>query len=109
MLYDQRWDAKTKADPFSLESLIAWLEKQPADGVYCYADTGHCLISQHFKAAGFGPRIAVGVGSFCTAPLRSERWSRDNNYPSAFDDIAVARPRTFGAALTRARAVLAAS
>jgi hypothetical protein len=27
MLYDPKWEAKT-TDPFTLESLIAWLEKQ---------------------------------------------------------------------------------
>ena len=35
MLYDPKWEKpEVKADPFSLDALIAWLEKQPANGTY---------------------------------------------------------------------------
>ena len=63
MLYDKRWDAKTKTDPLSLDSLIAWLEKQPADAKYCYSDTGACLLAQYFAAIGF-EGILVGARDF---------------------------------------------
>lgn len=46
MLYDKRWDKpEVNADPFSVDSLVAWLEKQPAAKVYCYAD-GNAIVPQ---------------------------------------------------------------
>ena len=64
MLYDKRWDKpEVKADPFSLDSLVAWLEKQPAAKVYCYEDTGVCLLSQYFTAMGF-ERVFMGCTYF---------------------------------------------
>lgn len=91
---------KAAPDPFTLESLIAWLEKQPGDKAYCYTDTGFCLISQYvlaecgIKEPNVGPETILDV--------------RDNlieiRVPAGWDDIAGDYPRTFGAALTRARA-----
>lgn len=103
MLYDKRWDEpKVKADPFSLESLIAWLEKQPGATEYCYSDTGHCLLAQYFEAAGFEQAL-----------LGSETISWGNadievKLPLHFNEIAQGSGgiRTFGAALERARKTL---
>lgn len=107
MLYDPKWnETTTKPDVFSLQGLIAWLEKQPADRVYCYADTGHCLLAQYFVASGFGPEVAVGAGNF--SERVNGRWGRCRHYSDALDDIAVKKPRTFGAALERARKAVSA-
>lgn len=96
MLYDKRWEKpEVKADPFSLESLIAWLEKQPADKMYCYQDLGHCLLGQYFRSCGF---LNVQVGG-SEVGLNG----RDFRLSEAFANIAVEYPRTFGAALERAR------
>lgn len=97
MLFDPKWDAKTKADPFSLHTLIAWLEQQNLCRVYCYTDHGKCLLSQYFAACGFKQVMVYSAGCF-------EHDGRETVYPIEFDDIAVASPHTFRAALARARA-----
>jgi hypothetical protein len=91
MLYDPKWEQETKADPFSLASLIAWLEKQPAETEYSYIDPRFCVIGQWRKAMG---AVDVVV-SLWNAPM-NKFWA-----------IAISQPRTFGAALTRARMVAA--
>lgn len=92
MLYDKRWDkTETKPDVFSLEGLIAWLEKQPADEAYNYSDLrGECVICQYLTA--HGEPYGLGYGHFLTPLLRI--------------DIAAGRTQTFGAALDRARKAL---
>jgi hypothetical protein len=89
-----------KPDVFSLESLIAWLEKQPADGVYCYLDNGGCLLHKYFTAMGVAKLDWVGgynlhLNAGTAIPLTE-----------AFEDISANLPHTFGAALIRARAAL---
>jgi hypothetical protein len=97
MLYNKRWDKEVKADPFSLDSLIAWLEKQPADKTYCYDDTGHCLLAQWFKSCG---TPSACLGNVCVV-FAGENASR--NIPVSFQKTAMPKPHTFGAALRRAR------
>lgn len=48
MLYNQDWGAKQ--DVFSLDSLIAWLEKQPPHAHYDYTRPDLCLVAQYGKA-----------------------------------------------------------
>lgn len=90
MLFDPKW-----VDPrLKLSGLIAWLENQPADQTYNYfCEERHCLISQYLSEVGL-PFGRGHYGRFADANIR----------------IAVAQqqPWTFGAALERARAVLAA-
>ena len=104
MLYNKNWDAKTvTSDPFTLESLIAWLEKQPSNKTYCFMDTGGCLFHQYFTAAGFDVAGVGGTGiRFKSDPERRIRFTCDE-----FRSIASIEPHTFGAALTRARHSLA--
>lgn len=112
MLYDKRWDrTEVKSDPFSLESLIAWMEKQPSDETYCFTNWGGCLLAKWTQSMD---------------PLASppEKLSREQptgfHYAvngqvadlTAFQKIAsgtgLGSPNwTFGAALERARAALA--
>lgn len=101
MLYDPKWEVK--ADPFSLESLIAWLEMQPGDKTYCYMDTGGCLLHQYLNAVG------VGVGSMGgTVYSLSSDPETDITLPMPLRRVARTTPHTFGAALTRARAAFSA-
>lgn len=98
MLYDKRWDKpEVKADPFSLDSLIAWLEKQPADQPYCYENTGKCLHHQYFVAMGVA--LFGGVGG-TRVKLKN---GRSVDFSQGFIDTACDEPHTFGAALDRAR------
>jgi hypothetical protein len=101
MLYDKRWDQQTKADPFLLESLIAWLEKQPVRKRYCYLDHGRCLLGQYFAAHGFNDVHVIGRYH----PHGAHFIAREGThaYPGEWDNLASAFPRTFGGALKRAR------
>lgn len=100
MLYDKRWDKpEVKADPFSLESLIAWLEKMPADGAYRWEEHRDCLLGQWCIYNGL---IGSALGN------KSIDLGLSTN-PDGFYEIAVeSGPYTFGAALERARQALAA-
>jgi len=103
MLYDPKWEVEVKADPFSLDTLISWLEKQPAKTAYNYSCNGHCLLAQYFTAMGF-----VGVAMY--SDVFEHDGAPDVKLPPHFDDIAVGEPGvsmklTFGAALWRARKV----
>jgi hypothetical protein len=93
MLYDPKWEQKT-ADPFNLDTLIAWLEKQPAAKEYNYQNAcGECLLGQYMAAHGIS-------------------WSAENYMPfhdnKQFTRVAFAFTgpngaiSTFGAALARA-------
>lgn len=100
MLYNKS-TGKTKfiADVFSLESLIAWLEHQPAKAAYCYESNGHCLLAKYFTAMGLEK---VMVGS-CTVDYGR---NINKDLPDHFNEISWEFPRTFGAALERARGLL---
>jgi hypothetical protein len=77
-----------------LDGLIAWLETQPKDKVYCWADTGHCLFSQWGEALGLGKQqnAYLEVGKLPSWEMLTDAC------------IAVVQPYTFGAALKRAKA-----
>jgi hypothetical protein len=94
MLYDPKWEAPVKADPFSLESLVAWLEKQPADKPYCYTSNGGCLLAQYFSALGYR-NVEMSTDHFLHCGCRER-------LPSYFNLIAIGSGRTFGHALRRA-------
>jgi hypothetical protein len=101
MLYDPKWEPMTKAetDALSLECLIAWLEKQPADMRYCFGDTGHCMFAQYFTAMGLS-NVDCGGTVFSTG------WGRDyqdHPFPIGWPEIASGNPHTFACALHRAR------
>ena len=109
MLYDKRWEKpEVKADPFSLESLIAWLEKQPADKPYDYIDSTNCLLCQYFRSVGFNVYTLSGNDfdirgrlGFIEFPVILQNVSQG--------DYETERRRawTYGAALARARAYVA--
>lgn len=99
MLYNEAWDKPTKADPFELGTLIAWLEKQPADGAYDYRECDECMFWHYFKSHGL-PLSSVGPGYYRLSP----NICQTHDLPEHFEDIAWQSPWTYGAALARARA-----
>ena len=93
MLYDPKWEKpEVKADPYSLESLIAWLEKQPASMDYCFRDNGNCLLTQYVRS--YKPETV---------------WMGIYQFPHDLIHVAWVEPHTFGDALQRARVALARS
>jgi hypothetical protein len=96
MLFNTKWEKP--ADVFSLESLIAWLEKQPAKKTYCYTDNGACLLSQYFRASGYEKAEIGGYNAWLEGYGQGQTL-----LPEAFSDLVYEHPRTFGAALKRAR------
>ncbi|MDE2373620.1 MAG: hypothetical protein KGL96_05280 [Hyphomicrobiales bacterium] len=104
MLYDPKW--KRRLDPFSLASLIAWLEAQDPAAEYCYSNTGECLLARYFAARGFN-KVIMAARFFYHFPRACAAY--DIAFlPPHFNDIAKGAVRTFGAALARARALAAA-
>lgn len=94
--------AKTQAEPFSLESLIAWLETKDAEGEYEICQIKYCLLAQYTEASGgyvSGCRSYYAIGDFHLDTVGEETLSTVHSI--AYDD-----PHTFGAALTRAQAAL---
>lgn len=101
MLYDPKWErpAETKVDPLSLGSLIAWLKTKPRNETYSYMDCrGACLFSQFMAAQGFQWR-REGDGGL------AQEWIGFHEEP--WINIALDTPHTFGAALERARKLVA--
>lgn len=93
MLYDPKWNKpEVKADPFTLESLIAWLEMQPGEKTYNWFDIKDCLACKYLEAAG----IEEPWGKIVYTTIFGSE--------PAYHEIAGTRPWTFGAALSRARA-----
>lgn len=94
MLYDPRWGSQVKADPFSLDGLVQWLEQQPATAEYDYYDCqGSCLIGL------YGAAVGVDWKELHRFFFNSRTEGR------SILSIAAGRPRTFGGALKRARAM----
>lgn len=101
MLYDKRWEKpEIKADPFSLENLIAWLEKQPHQKEYNYCDPTDCLIGQYLKSQGLSGSDAV---------LASDALDRLGWLHIAQDHKNSPQRWTFGDALERARAAISSN
>jgi hypothetical protein len=91
MLYDPTMKPETKADPLSLEGLIAWLEKQPAYLPYDWRKPRHCLIGQWLRSTGL-PENEI------------DQASTGLTHADPFRHIALGNSGdTFGAALARAR------
>ncbi len=98
MLYDPKWEVKP--DVFSLESLISWLEKMPADGTYNFTLSRRCLLAQWAQSVDAVAHRAKYDGSFCYT-VNGKKVDLESFMP-----IAAAGDATFGAALERARAAL---
>lgn len=103
MLYNKNWDRpEVKADPLTIESVVAWLEKMPPANRYDYRRCdGHCLYGQYMAFHGF----AWGESGAC-GPVRGDD-TRTQFCIEVYENVAQPQPWTFGAALDRARKVLA--
>ena len=96
MLYDKRWDAKTEADPLTLDALLAWLKTQKAARKYDFHDKcGACLIGQYMAHLG----IAWSMDEYKSVVWRIFGDDRNLAYR-----VLVELPHTLGAARARALA-----
>src|SRR5579872_4798368 len=103
MFLETKTDGEARApDLWDKARIIAWLASKPANGEYCYVSNGHCLIAQWLRANGWrdpnvtgGPYVQAreGLGELQKVPRWLWHVSRD-------------QPRTFGAALARAKGAL---
>jgi len=102
MLYDPKWEVQTKPRVCSLEALVAWLEKMPASRKYNYMDCeGRCLYGQYMASHGIPWKESGASSKEYGTP------ERDAFCAFVYLHIADCEPWTFGAALTRARALVA--
>ncbi len=81
---------------FSLEGLISWLEMQPPETKYDYADPRKCLLLQYFKVRGVQ---AKGVAM----NYWRDHADRKHDFPYEMKQVAENYPWTYAAALTCAR------
>lgn len=101
MLYDPKWEVK--ADPFKLETLIAWLETQNPRTEYDYTNPQDCVLCRYFTAQGFkGVNVAQNL-------LWHEGAAGHTKFPEAMWNVAYCDrdPGTYGAVLKRARKISA--
>lgn len=107
MLYDPKWNRweqpSTKPHPMSVAGLAAWLETQNPTTEYWFCDIHNCLLMQYFKSLGYKRPFGGADGHFYYTRFLWPLWYK--SYPREMDQIAVGEPRTFGAALERARSV----
>jgi hypothetical protein len=93
---------EVKEDPFSLEALVAWLEKRDPNETYNWKDCrGHCLLSQYaaqFNLGRYGAFVLEwrGKNGWDVQRVARVMWN-EPNYP--FSNV--------GDALSRARKLLA--
>jgi hypothetical protein len=89
---------ETKPDVFSLDGLIAWLEKQPGEREYDYCSSPDCLLTRYFASHGVD-HTPPTPGKLTTSCIYGGR----SIYNSPMHTAARHAPWTFGAALQRAR------
>lgn len=91
-------------NPMTVTSLVAWLEKQPANGEYNYANSIDCMLCRYFRAH----EVAFDGVNATTYWLGDQR----TQLPEHFDNIARGNAGlivddcpewNYGAALRRAR------
>lgn len=104
MPFDGRTFKETKPDVFSLEGLIAWLETQDAEVAYCYHDSGRCLHGRYLTAIGIS---FSGVGGDYWRSHDGAKHPLPGGDGTNYLHVASRLPYTFGAALERARDLLA--
>lgn len=94
MPFDGKTFTETKPD-LSLESLLRFCESKPARAVYCYRDSGRCLMAQFHDEMG---------SKYMPPGLPIDR--RLDTPDQTLERIAVCNPHTFGAAADRIRRLL---
>lgn len=98
MPFDDRGFSETKPAPFSIEALAAWLETQCPEETYFYHDPRVCLWGAYTRSQGgvmAGGYYVIGKALLNTS------------LPERANVIAMRGAWTYGAALARARRILA--
>lgn len=93
-------EAKPEASPYTLEHLAGWLETK--SGPYDWFSIERCLICQYLDFIGV-KYSSVGRLDYVTPDSK-----RRINIPEYFATVSAPYPNTFGAALSRTRAAIAA-
>ena len=104
MLFDPKWQLP-KAESLSLASFIAWLQMQPPERRYHYEKPDGCLVAEWLKATA--PDCEHRLGPEEVGALFGGNGDRIVLGDEILDLCDPVGNRTFGAALERARAVLA--
>lgn len=110
MLYDPKWEKNTQVNQFTLESLIAWLEKQHPATRYDFCEFSECLLGRWLRSIDPKAYNLIGQGAK-TGYFYSALGQTVDLTP--FTDIAVGGgchehgSHILGAALWRARSELA--
>lgn len=99
MLYNANWN-KPRPNPKSMAAVVQWLETKNPEQEYDYCDSGECLAAQYNDSIGreYDLHWALGKGFFGSFSRRF------NTFDYRLENVACDYPRTFGAALERARA-----
>jgi hypothetical protein len=96
----------TKPEDLTIESVVKWLEKQPSHGAYDYRNAYGCLAQQYNKSIGREYPVLQLAKQLKAAdiPLVMEEIDkRLSPFDKKLENIAKQQPRTFGAALERAK------
>lgn len=101
MLYNPAW---CDPAPLTLPKLIAWLERQPAEQPYDFFCNGGCLIGKYLRSCGYD-KVWVGGWEWRPDGVKDHKGSQYMDW--RIQEVAVNRPATYGAALSRARTALA--
>ena len=105
MPFDDRGFSETKPAPFSIEALAAWLETQCPEETYFYHDPRMCLWGAYTRSQG--GVMAGGYYVIGKALLNTSLPERANVIVAGGDWPATRGDWTYGAALARARRILA--
>ena len=62
MPFNPAWKEAKTGDKFSLDTLIAWLERQPVDGTYNYRMPRECLLAQYYTEMYGEPVTVTSMG-----------------------------------------------
>ncbi len=109
MPLDSKDFIETKPDVFSLEGLIAWLETQDPARAYCYLDAGECLAAQFYKLCGRDYKVPLISCCLYEFIIGESHEAPDCSFGELLEGIAAwGGDRSYGAALDRARKLLAA-
>jgi len=84
---------------FSIHGLIAWLETQDPETEYLYVSSQTCLLTKYFRSRGIKRKGVYRYGPLIVYSLNEDEHV---NAPQ-WDKIAIGHPRTYGAALARAK------
>jgi hypothetical protein len=109
MLYHPKWDSDNAVPSHVLtnSSFIAWLEQQPADEAYPYADPCNCALAQYFSSHGVEHAYVTKYFIWDIAEYKYNKLTAlypHNELRAGWDD-AVKTSLTFGEVLEKIKAL----